>query len=349
MNGVTLKQVAELTGKSEATVSLVLNSKQFHRVSLKTRREIETVAERLGYTPNLQAQALVRGRTRSIAITAVSMTPFYNEYIRLLTHLFEKQRYNVFSFETMLNPEREKQAVNWVLQGLFDGCICLEYNYSNQAFYEALIKNNMPHVFRGWNVLRFHPEHMIRVNYRSAISNLFSSLEGCGYSRLSIIIDGSSYFVEDDAFAVRKLLYYELISNRRLTIDPDAWITVPVDVENHLHYCYEKTREMLERCPDVDALIVQSASDIPAVYKAVMDAGRRIGTDLAVATFDRIPMLDYMNPPVTYIHEPYETIANLIAEEMFFQLGVTETKSMSRKVEADLSLNDSTSKDSVIQ
>ena len=61
MSCITLKQVAELTGKSEATVSLVLNSKQFHRVSPKTRREIEAVAERLGYTPNLQAQALVRG------------------------------------------------------------------------------------------------------------------------------------------------------------------------------------------------------------------------------------------------------------------------------------------------
>ena len=46
MSCITLIQVAELTGKSEATVSLVLNSKQFHRVSPKTRREIEAVAER---------------------------------------------------------------------------------------------------------------------------------------------------------------------------------------------------------------------------------------------------------------------------------------------------------------
>ena len=206
MSCITLKQVAELTGKSEATVSLVLNSKQFHRVSPKTRREIEAVAERLGYTPNLQAQALVRGKTRSIAITAVGMTPFYNEYIRRLTHLFEKQNYNVFAFETMLNPEREKQVVNWVSQGLFDGCICLEYNYSNRSFYDTLVKNGMPHVFRGWNALEFYPEHMIRVDYRSAISELFAHLETQGYRRLSVIIDGSSYFVEEDSFSVRKSL-----------------------------------------------------------------------------------------------------------------------------------------------
>lgn len=342
MSSITLKQVAELTGKSEATVSLVLNSKQFHRVSPKTRREIETVAEQLGYTPNLQAQALVRGKTRSIAITAVGMTPFYNEYIRRLTHLFEAQHYNVFAFETMLNPEREKQVANWVAQGLFDGCICLEYNYSNRGFYDNLVKNGMPYVFRGWNALEFYPEHMIRVDYRGAISELFCHLESQGYRRLSVIIDSSSYFVEEDSFSVRKSLYYELIHNRQLTIDPAAWIMVPIDVENHLRYSYEKTRDMLARCPDVDTLIVQSAADIPAVYKAVTEAGRKIGSDFAIATFDKIPMLDYMAPPVTYIHEPCDMIADMIASEMLVQLGIVTTPVSTRKIEAVLSVNDST-------
>ena len=224
MGTVTLRQVAELTGKSEATVSLVLNSRQFHRVSPRTRAMIQRVAAELGYVPNMQAQALVRGKTRSIAITANGMTPFYNEYIRRLTHLFEARHYNVFAFETMLSPEREKQVVTWVSQGLFDGCICLEYNYSNRDFYEGLVRSGTPHVFRGWNALEFYPEHMIRVDYRSAISDLFAHLEEHGYRRLSVIIDSSSYFVEEDAFSVRKSLYYELIHNRRLVIDPEAWI-----------------------------------------------------------------------------------------------------------------------------
>ena len=57
MGTVTLRQVAELTGKSEATVSLVLNSRQFHRVSPRTRAMIQRVAAELGYVPNMQAQA----------------------------------------------------------------------------------------------------------------------------------------------------------------------------------------------------------------------------------------------------------------------------------------------------
>ena len=346
MGTVTLRQVAELTGKSEATVSLVLNSRQFHRVSPRTRAMIQRVAAELGYVPNMQAQALVRGKTRSIAITAIGMTPFYNEYIRRLTHLFEARHYNVFAFETMLSPEREKQVVTWVSQGLFDGCICLECNYSNRDFYEGLVRSGTPHVFRGWNALEFYPEHMIRVDYRSAISDLFAHLEEHGYRRLSVIIDSSSYFVEEDAFSVRKSLYYELIHNRRLVIDPEAWITVPIDVENHLRYCYEKTREMLTRCPDVDVLIVQSASEIPAVYKAIAESGRRIGIDFAVATFDRIPMLDYMTPPVSYIYEPSEMVADIIAGEMLAQLHESHSPGGECKVKALLALNASTRRQS---
>ena len=136
MNNVTLKQVAELSGKSEATVSLVLNSRQYHRVSPRTRQLIQSIAEKLGYIPNMQAQALVKGRTRNIAVTANGLTPFYNEYIRRITHLLEARNYNVFAFETMLSPNRERQVVNWVRQGLFDGCICLEYNHYTREFYE---------------------------------------------------------------------------------------------------------------------------------------------------------------------------------------------------------------------
>ena len=144
MNNVTLKQVAELSGKSEATVSLVLNSRQYHRVSPRTRQLIQSIAEKLGYIPNMQAQALVKGRTRNIAVTANGLTPFYNEYIRRITHLLEARNYNVFAFETMLSPNRERQVVNWVRQGLFDGCICLEYNHYTRAFYEPAIRAGIP-------------------------------------------------------------------------------------------------------------------------------------------------------------------------------------------------------------
>lgn len=320
MSSVTLKQVAELSGKSEATVSLVLNSRQFHRVSSKTRLLVQKIADELGYVPNLQAQALVKGRTRSIAVTANGMTPFYNEYIRAITHRLEAGGYNVFAFETMLNPRREEQVVNWLRQGLFDGCICLEYNYYNREFYEPVVRAGIPHVFRGWNALENYPGHMIRVDYRNAICELFLHLASENWTRLGIITDASSYSEEATAISVRRSLYYEAAHDSGLKIDPNGWIAVPFDVEQHLGYVYDHCFALLRGRPDIDGLIVQSSSDVPAVYKAAVDAGRRIGFDLAVATFDRIPLIDFMQPPVTCIGEPFEEISRIVVEDLLAQL-----------------------------
>ncbi|MBS1372125.1 MAG: LacI family DNA-binding transcriptional regulator [Lentisphaeria bacterium] len=344
MSCVTLRQVAELTGKSEATVSLVLNSKQFHRVSEETRTAIQRVAAELGYVPNMQAQALVKGRTRSIAITSGGMTPFYNEYIRALTHLLEKNGYNVFAFETMLKPEREQAVVNWVRQGLYDGCICLEYNYYTRSFYDSVVRAGIPHAFRGWNVLERYPGHMVRVDYRRAIKDLFAHLAGEGWKRLGIIIDGSSYDEEAAAISVRRSLYFEAAHDSDMKIDSDGWIVVPFDVEKHLHYVYGRTRELLESQPQIDSMIVQSSSDIPAVYKAAADAGRKVGADLAVATFDLIPQVDFMQPPVTCIMEPAAEIAELISKDILQQLGVFEEALPEgmHPVEARLIVNEST-------
>lgn len=322
MNNVTLKQVAELSGKSEATVSLVLNSRQFHRVSSKTRLLIQRIADELGYVPNLQAQALVKGRTRGIAVTANGMTPFYNEYIRAITHRLEAHNYSVFAFETMLNPDRERQVVNWVRQGLFDGCICLEYNYYTREFYEPVVRAGIPHVFRGWNVLERNPEHMIRVDYRNAICELFLHLFSEGWTRLGIITDGSSYSEEATAISVRRSLYFEAAHNSGMQIDPDGWIAVPFDAEQHLCYVYDHCSALLRDRPDIDGLIVQSSSDIPAVYKAAVDTGRRIGFDLAVATFDQIPLIGFMQPPVTCIGEPFEEISSNAVQDLLAQLKV---------------------------
>jgi len=341
---ITLKQVAELAGKSEATVSLVLNSKQYHRVSEETRQTIQRVASELGYVANMQAQALVKGKTRSIAITAGGMTPFYNEYIRSLTHLLEKKGYNVFAFETMLKPEREQEVVNWVRQGLFDGCICLEYNYYTRSFYESIIRAEIPHVFRGWNVLERYPAHMIRVDYRGAIKELFKHLAQQGWKRLGIIIDGSSYDEEAAAISVRRSLYFEAAHDSDLKIDSDGWIAVPFDQERHMRYVYEKSRELLCSRPNIDAMIVQSSSDIPAVYKAAADSGREIGRTLAVATFDLIPLVDYMVPTVSCIMEPYDEIAALISDNILCQLGEQQDESADHPspIEAKLVIKEST-------
>jgi len=64
----TMRDIAELVGVSQATVSYVLNAKKSARVSLLTRQRIIEAARRLEYRPNAIARAMSMGRSRTIGV-----------------------------------------------------------------------------------------------------------------------------------------------------------------------------------------------------------------------------------------------------------------------------------------
>jgi len=62
----TIKDIAEQSGVSLSTVSLVLNDNP--RISQSTRARVLKTIERLGYQPNRMARALAWRHTRTLAV-----------------------------------------------------------------------------------------------------------------------------------------------------------------------------------------------------------------------------------------------------------------------------------------
>src|SRR2546422_218120 len=62
----TIKDIAEQSGVSLSTVSLVMNGNQ--RISTATRDRVLETIERLGYQPNRMARSLAWQHTRTIAV-----------------------------------------------------------------------------------------------------------------------------------------------------------------------------------------------------------------------------------------------------------------------------------------
>ncbi|MGL5661888.1 MAG: LacI family DNA-binding transcriptional regulator, partial [Aeromonas sp.] len=63
---VTIKEVAEAAGVSQATVSRVINGQK--RVAEATKRQVQMAMDALGYQPNTFAQALASNRSSSIGM-----------------------------------------------------------------------------------------------------------------------------------------------------------------------------------------------------------------------------------------------------------------------------------------
>lgn len=77
---VTIKQIAQETGVTAATVSYVLNGKR-RAASADTAEKIKEIAKQLGYRPNALARKLQRGRSNSIGIITEDLTVFNTPHI----------------------------------------------------------------------------------------------------------------------------------------------------------------------------------------------------------------------------------------------------------------------------
>ncbi|MFK4731341.1 LacI family DNA-binding transcriptional regulator [Agromyces mediolanus] len=73
---VTLSDVARLAGVSQSTASRVINGSA-KRVDNRSRTLVLDAARELGYTPNLAAQAVARGASRTIALITSSVADAY--------------------------------------------------------------------------------------------------------------------------------------------------------------------------------------------------------------------------------------------------------------------------------
>src|SRR6516165_4585339 len=75
---ITMRDVAQATGFSPATVSIVLNNAPLARyIASSTRQRIEETAKRLGYRPNAMARFLRSKRSQSIGVVLFAVTdPF---------------------------------------------------------------------------------------------------------------------------------------------------------------------------------------------------------------------------------------------------------------------------------
>src|SRR3989337_4585049 len=73
----TIRAVASHAGVSVATVSRVINNSP-HKVHQATRQRVLRTVSRLGYHPNVVAQGLRRGASRSIALIVPDISkPFF--------------------------------------------------------------------------------------------------------------------------------------------------------------------------------------------------------------------------------------------------------------------------------
>lgn len=318
---VTIKEVALAAGISTQTVSRVLNNRP--DVSAETRERVQAIIAEMGYSPNILARSLIKGRTHTLGVVGYGLS--YYGPARVLTGI--ERRANEMGFSLLLSLLREPENSNGVdiYQSLVDrqveGIIWAvpEIGSNRDWIAEQLARRSIPVVFINMEPIKGIPVAAID-NYaggRLATEHLLSH----GYRRIGIITGPSSWWESQQ----REQGWREAMrafGNSGLEDLCAAGDWYPASGENGLI-------ELLKRRPDLEAVFACNDPMAAGALQAARQLGRRVPEDLAVVGYDDVPEAAYYYPSLTTIRQPLAEMGSR-AVDLLINLMEAQTDELER-------------------
>ncbi len=333
----TLRDIAERVGTSEATVSLVLNGRQFHRVSAAMRERIEGVARELDYRPNRQAQLLAGGKTKTVALLVNRLlNQFFAEYLSAVESKLSEKGYHAVPFETFSRPERAEEQLGMISQRLCDGIIALEYTGDPDT--RRSRGASFPLVVRveefGHRAEPTADAGSVFIDYEPATRHLFETFKSVGATRIGMLTDTRHDLnLPAGELSARGESQRAMLEQLGLYESPTQCVSL--SQESDLSEWAYATEKLLAQEPKIDCLLVHNATVIPAVLYRLAEMGRRVGEDISVATYDDPISARWLGGGLTVVREPIQSVADSLVRTVLDRIG-GRTATDGSRLEAEL-------------
>ncbi|MEU1534880.1 LacI family DNA-binding transcriptional regulator [Streptomyces fagopyri] len=305
----TLEAVAARAGVSRATASRVVNGGDGVREPLVER--VRQAVEELGYVPNQAARSLVTRRHDAVAVviaepeSRVFADPFFGLQLRGIS---KELTAHDSQLVLLLTEGRDDYARvgRYLAGGHVDGALVFSLHLDD-PLPELIHGAGVPTVFGGrpgWGdgtrdtAAPVYVDSDNRGGARAAVRHLVA----LGRTRVAHITGAL-----DQTSAVDRLDGF-----RDVMADADQRLVVEGDFT--LAGGERAMRELLERCPDVDAVFAANDLSAAGALRVLRERGRRVPDDVAVIGFDdMLPVAEQTDPPLTTVRQDIEEMGRLMA------------------------------------
>ncbi|MEU2426716.1 LacI family DNA-binding transcriptional regulator [Streptomyces sp. NPDC007851] len=302
----TLEAVAARAGVSRATASRVVNGGDGVREPL-VERVRQAVAE-LGYVPNQAARSLVTRRHDAVAVviaepeTRIFTDPFFALQLRGISKELTAHDNQLVLLLTEGRDDHARVA-RYLAGGHVDGALVFSLHLDDPL--PGLIEGaKIPTVFGGRPGWSDGSKDAVYVDCdnRGGARDAVRHLAGLGRTRIAHITGPL-----DQTSAADRLDGYRDVmgeADPRLIVPSDF---TPAGGERAM-------AELLDRCPDVDAVF--AANDLTALgaLRVLRERGRRVPEDVAVVGFDDVlPVTEQTGPSLTTVRQDIEEMGRLMA------------------------------------
>ncbi|PSL02732.1 LacI family transcriptional regulator [Haloactinopolyspora alba] len=301
---VTLMDVAARAGVSLATASRALNGSN-RRVGDALRQRVLDAATSLNYAPNAQAQAMARGKTNVVGLVVHDIAdPYFSSIAAGVMEAAEGHEVLVTLASTLRRPEREIDYVV-ALRGQRSRAVILAGSrIDDDDAAEALRREVENFEDSGGTVVAITqkqlPVDTVVIENRAGARDLAGALVELGYRRFAVLAASDALLTARD----RMHGFREGLRSHGVELGSDDVVYGPFTRDGG----YEAMRGLLSRADELDCVF--AVNDVMAVgaMAACREHGVRVPDDLGLAGFDDISTLRDVNPALTTVRLPLETV-----------------------------------------
>ncbi len=305
---VNIQDVAQKANVSISTVSRVLNDGDY--VTEAKRQAVLQVVAELNYQPNVAAQALAGGQTKTVgAITQDISNPFYDAILRGVRQGLEGSGYSPIFADGRWQAAKEQKAILTLLARRVDALIILGGCSSEESLQQ--FGDQVPLIIVGRNFPSLDNQCLPLDDFEGAYKAT-QYLIGLGHQR---IVHITGILSHQDAIE-RRAGYAQALADAGLEPDPELIIE-----GDFLERSGVLAVEMLfTRARPFSAIFAANDQMAYGVQLGLYRRGIRVPDDVSVIGFDDQRTSAYTIPPLTTIRQPAIEIGETAAQAILHLL-----------------------------
>jgi len=305
---ITIRDVAEESGFSATTVSIVLNNAPLARyIPAPTKTRIQKAAKKLGYHPNIFAKSLRSKRNHTVGVMVFDVT---DPYCTLILRGIENSLYPASYLPILTDAHNERSRFERYLEMLLERRV------------EALI------ILANWLLIDIN---LLADLEKAEIPTVVIGRELESKSISSVVVDdeGGAYMALAHLYTLqhRKIAFVRgpkaLLSSKKrwkgiqkfaqaagLELDQRLIVDLPDQLSPNLGVedAYKMTEELLKRKRSFTALMAYDDMTALGVIRALTKAGVKVPEQCSVIGFDDVATSALFVPSLSTVRQPMESM-----------------------------------------
>jgi DNA-binding LacI/PurR family transcriptional regulator len=343
---VTIRDVAERSGFSSATVSIVLNNAPLARyIPETTKVRIRKAAEQLGYRPNLFARSLRSRRSHTVGVMVFDMTdPYCTLVLRGIENTLYESSFLPILTDVHNDRSRFERYLEMMLERRIEGLVVL----ANWLFLDInviadLEKSNIPTAIVG-RELKHESVSSVIIDNAAGAQAALDHLYSLGHRKIAFIRGPSQLTDTDPRWRGVRAAARE----RDVELNPQLIVDLRESRDPYSGFedGYKLTEELLRRRRPFTALMAFDDLTAFGAIRALTKAGLRVPDQCSVIGFDDVALAALYTPALTTVRQPMEAMgaaaATMVVEGISAVLEDKPSRVIHRRVAPELIVREST-------